>query len=74
MLDFSISRDQRLPGSFLPKRKDPGYEIAVEICVIQLVYARLNFDFHTQDIYNHYNLPFFMQNVKWETFFKDLKL
>ena len=25
-LDFSRSRDQRQPGSLLPKRKDPGYE------------------------------------------------
>jgi hypothetical protein len=27
LLDFSRSRDQRLPGSLLPKRKDPGYEV-----------------------------------------------
>jgi hypothetical protein len=32
-------------------RKDPGYEVAVEICVKQLVYARLNSGFHTQEIY-----------------------
>ena len=28
LLDFSRSRDQRLPGSLLPKRKDPGDEVA----------------------------------------------
>jgi hypothetical protein len=27
LLDFSRSRDQRLPGSFLHKRKNPGYEV-----------------------------------------------
>jgi hypothetical protein len=26
-VDFSRSRDQRVPGSFLPKRKDSGYEV-----------------------------------------------
>jgi hypothetical protein len=30
LLDFSRSRDQRLPGSLLPKRKDPGYEVGSE--------------------------------------------
>jgi hypothetical protein len=28
--DFSRSRDQRLPESFLPKRKDPGYEVSLQ--------------------------------------------
>jgi hypothetical protein len=27
LLDLSRSRDQRPPGSFLHKRKDPGYEV-----------------------------------------------
>ena len=27
LLDFSRSRDQRPPGSLLPKRKDSGYEV-----------------------------------------------
>ena len=27
LLDFSRSRDQHLPGSLLPKRKDPVYEV-----------------------------------------------
>jgi hypothetical protein len=29
-LDFSRSRDQRIPGSLLPKRKVPGYEVGFE--------------------------------------------
>jgi hypothetical protein len=28
LLDFSSSRDQRPPGSFLPKREEPGNEVA----------------------------------------------
>jgi hypothetical protein len=31
VLDFSRSRDQRLPGSFLQKRKDPGYAVGVTL-------------------------------------------
>jgi hypothetical protein len=40
MLDFSRSRDQHLPGSFLPKRKDPGYE-AGYITFTHLIRAKL---------------------------------
>jgi hypothetical protein len=31
LLDLSRSHDQRLPGYFLPKRKDPAYEVAYSV-------------------------------------------
>jgi hypothetical protein len=41
LLDFSRSRDQRLPGFLLPKRKVPGYEVT-------FLAAQLRFVFHSR--------------------------